>query len=74
MHRLQLVLHFFLKIWHINFLCWYVVLEENPYNCDMIFTWDEDKHQEKKNSMVNFLIFVQKNVSILRFQEIKIRP
>ena len=30
--------------------------------------------REKKLSMVNFLIFVQKNVSTIRFQEIKIRP
>ena len=30
--------------------------------------------REKKLSMVNFLIFVQTNVSTIRFQEIKIRP
>ena len=30
--------------------------------------------REKKFTMVNFLIFVQKNVSTIRFQEIKIRP
>ena len=30
--------------------------------------------REKKLSMVNFLIFGQKNVSTIRFQEIKIRP
>ena len=30
--------------------------------------------REKKLPMVNFLIFVQKNVSTIRFQEIKIRP
>ena len=30
--------------------------------------------REKKLSMVNFLIFVQKNMSTIRFQEIKIRP
>ena len=30
--------------------------------------------REKKSTMVNFLIFVQKNVSRIRFQEIKIRP
>ena len=30
--------------------------------------------REKKLSMVNFLIFVQKNVSTIRFQENKIRP
>ena len=30
--------------------------------------------REKKSTMVNFLIFVQKNVSTIRFQEIKIRP
>ena len=30
--------------------------------------------REKKITMVNFLIFVQKNVSTTRFQEIKIRP
>ena len=30
--------------------------------------------KRKKLSMVNFLIFVQKNVSRIRFQEIKIRP
>ena len=30
--------------------------------------------REKKLTMVNFLIFVQKNVSTIRFQEIKIRP
>ena len=30
--------------------------------------------REKKLTMVNVLIFVQKNVSTIRFQEIKIRP
>ena len=30
--------------------------------------------REKKLTMVNFLIFGQKNVSTIRFQEIKIRP
>ena len=30
--------------------------------------------KRKKFTMVNFLIFVQKNVSTIRFQEIKIRP
>ena len=30
--------------------------------------------KRKKYTMVNFLIFVQKNVSTIRFQEIKIRP
>ena len=30
--------------------------------------------REKKSTMVNFLLFVQKNVSTIRFQEIKIRP
>ena len=30
--------------------------------------------REKKFTMVNFFIFVQKNVSTIRFQEIKIRP
>ena len=30
--------------------------------------------REKKFTMVNFLIFGQKNVSTIRFQEIKIRP
>ena len=30
--------------------------------------------REKKSTMVNFLIFVQKNVSKITFQEIKIRP
>ena len=30
--------------------------------------------REKKSTMVNFLIFVQKNVSTIRFQEIIIRP
>ena len=34
----------------------------------------EHASREKKLSMVNFLIFVQKNVSTIRFQEIKIRP
>merc|ERR1711872_475217 len=34
----------------------------------------EHASREKKLSMVNFLIFVQKNVSRIRFQEIKIRP
>ena len=34
----------------------------------------EHASREKKLSMVNFLIFVQKNVSKIRFQEIKIRP
>ena len=30
--------------------------------------------RKKRFTMVNFLIFVQKNVSRIRFQEIKIRP
>ena len=30
--------------------------------------------REKKLPLVNFLIFGQKNVSTIRFQEIKIRP
>ena len=34
----------------------------------------EHESREKKFTMVNFLIFVQKNVSTIRFQEIKIRP
>ena len=34
----------------------------------------EHASREKKLPMVNFLIFVQKNVSRIRFQEIKIRP
>ena len=34
----------------------------------------EHAPREKKLSVVNFLIFVQKNVSRIRFQEIKIRP
>ena len=34
----------------------------------------EHASREKKLTMVNFLIFVQKNVSRIRFQEIKIRP
>ena len=34
----------------------------------------EHASREKKFTMVNFLIFVQKNVSRIRFQEIKIRP
>ena len=34
----------------------------------------EHASREKKLSMVNFLIFGQKNVSTIRFQEIKIRP
>ena len=34
----------------------------------------EHASREKKSAMVNFLIFVQKNVSRIRFQEIKIRP
>ena len=34
----------------------------------------EHVSREKKLTMVNFLIFVQKNVSTIRFQEIKIRP
>ena len=39
------------------------------------YTWDQNMYQEKKKlTMVNFLIFVQKNVSTIRFQEIKIRP
>ena len=33
----------------------------------------EHASREKKIPMVNFLIFVQKNVSTIRFQEIKIR-
>ena len=38
-------------------------------------TWDQNMYQEKKKfTMVIFLIFVQKNVSTIRFQEIKIRP
>ena len=34
----------------------------------------EHASREKKLPMVNFFIFVQKNVSRIRFQEIKIRP
>ena len=34
----------------------------------------EHASREKKLPMVIFLIFVQKNVSTIRFQEIKIRP
>ena len=34
----------------------------------------EHASREKKLPMVNFFIFVQKNVSTIRFQEIKIRP
>ena len=34
----------------------------------------EHASREKKLSMVIFLIFVQKNVSTIRSQEIKIRP
>ena len=34
----------------------------------------EHASREKKLPMVNFLIFVQKNVSTIRFQEIKIGP
>ena len=34
---------------------------------------EEHASREKKLSVVNFLIFVQKNVSRIRFQEIKIR-
>ena len=34
----------------------------------------EHASRENKLSMVIFLIFVQKNVSTIRFQEIKIRP
>ena len=34
----------------------------------------EHASREKKFTMVNFLIFVQKNVSRIRFQEIKICP
>ena len=34
----------------------------------------EHASREKKLSMVIFFIFVQKNVSTIRFQEIKIRP
>ena len=37
-------------------------------------TWALNMHQEKKNLMVNFLIFVHKNVYRIRFQEIKIGP
>ena len=34
----------------------------------------EHASREKKLPMVNFFIFGQKNVSTIRFQEIKIRP
>ena len=34
----------------------------------------EHASREKKFPMVNFLIFVHKNVHRIRFQEIKIRP
>ena len=34
----------------------------------------EHASREKKLPMVNFLIFVHKNVYRIRFQEIKIRP
>ena len=44
-------------------------------NDHSIVTWDQNMYQEKKKlPMVNFLIFVQKNVSTIRFQEMKIRP
>ena len=40
----------------------------------MLHMGREHASREKKLPMVNFLIFVQKNVSTIRFQEIKIRP
>ena len=45
--------------------------------CDQVLSihmGSEYVSREKKLPMVNFLIFVQKNVSTIRFQEIKIRP
>ena len=41
---------------------------------DALHMGREHASREKKISMVNFLLFVQKNVSRIRFQEIKIRP
>ena len=35
-------------------------------NFVLICTWDENMHQEKKNFMLIFFIFVQKNVSTIR--------
>ena len=50
------------------------VLQTHVYS-KRLSTWDQNMYQEKKKfTMVNFLIFVQKNVSRIRFQEIKIRP
>ena len=37
-------------------------------------TWALSMHQEKKNPMVIFFIFVHKNLYRIRFQEIKIGP
>merc|ERR1719462_942228 len=43
-------------------------------SCSLQHMGREHVSREKKLPMVNFLIFVQKNVSTIRFQEIKIRP
>ena len=51
-----------------------LVTERHRYNLESVHMGREHASREKKLSMVNFLIFVQKNVSRIRFQEIKIRP
>ena len=53
-----------------------MVLKGTVFALDLInkHMGSEYVSREKKSTMVNFLIFVQKNVSTIRFQEIKIRP
>ena len=54
-----------------NFL--YKAMTDHPCTA-VVHMGPEHASREKKLTMVNFLIFVQKNVSTIRFQEIKIRP
>ena len=50
------------------------IFHEKSNGVNHIHMGREHASREKKLPMVNFLIFVQKNVSRIRFQEIKIRP
>ena len=56
--------------------CWWSMLTMINNNDALIMGHMGPEHasREKKLPMVNFLIFVQKNVSTIRFQEMKIRP
>ena len=52
----------------------FLFLPKFCYKFDWSHMGREHASREKKCTMVNFFIFVQKNVSRIRFQEIKIRP